>query len=57
MAYFSGILFLVSVPFRGNWGFLQEIDITTNYTAGTFPPPLEVTGVSNEIEEIIEVIF
>ena len=36
----------VSVPSRGNWGFLRECGNYVEIRGSAFPSPLEVTGVS-----------
>lgn len=44
----------VSVPSRGNWGFLQKRLEEFRRLGILFPSPLEVTGVSYGVDDEIE---
>lgn len=43
----------VSVPYRGEWGVLRNSDTYKIFLKTMFPPPPEVTGVSNEFAAIV----
>ena len=49
----KGYQLYVSVPYRGEWGVLRNSDTYKIFLKTMFPPPPEVTGVSNEFAAIV----